>query len=344
MAHFSETDACLALDESLSDASLTRTQRQNLIEQVVLACLVSHQAKRRLEQYGKVFGHSSSMVTRTRSDKSQPLPQVLLTSSQQRAWDALEETAALYFSGALKDAMVRPRTARLIAGPSGVGKTHLLRSFAKAKGYGFLSLTYGQWVPNGARSDETTVRALARFLSLHERCVIAIDELDKFHGGLRQEWSVSVQNDLFGLLDRTLFDGHGAEYKKAITEKLRDDTFLVGCGTWQSLWSVDGGAKPAIGFSASAEAPMSQQIRAAREIPTELLNRFHPDILLLEPLRASEIAGICEAAGLTQLAEALGASLDFAEAERSGLGMRWVEAQTLNIHLRKAKGSAANFA
>lgn len=360
---WSDTDACLALDESLSDPDLTEAQRNDLIRQVVSLCLVSPKAFQRLSLYGKTLVSDRDSVSRalqatahhpkgaafrawleTHGDVPRSgEPEPFLTASQKRAWQALEETSALYYSGALQGASIQPRTARLIAGPSGNGKSHLLRTFAKAKGYGFLSLTFGQWIPKGARADETTDVTIARFLMRHERCVIAIDELDKFHRELRLEWSVSIQNELFALLDRTLFDTRGDDVKRELLDKLRYRTFLVGSGTWQSLWAVNGGARPTIGFSpGSNERSMPSQIRAAREIPTELLNRFHPEILLLEPLRAGEFAQICESTGLTALATTLGAPLDFGEAEASGLGMRWVEAQTLNLHLRKARQSATN--
>lgn len=355
---WSETDPCLALDSALSDPWLTPDRRAEFMQSIISVCLISPKAFRHLWGYGKhtlltgelaqrarqaSLSHPQGGAFRTWLDsiptlrvESKPVDKTLLTRSQRAAWNALKETADLYFGGTLRKSRIQPRTSRLIAGPSGVGKTHLVRSFARAQGYGFLSLSYGAWLPAGSKHDENTAELVMKFIAAHERCVIAIDELDKMHGGLRQEWSVSIQNDLFALLDRTWFQG-STEIKERIQQKLRENVFIVGMGTWQTLWSVAGGATRTIGFRQSASADMGDQIRAAKTIPTELLNRFHHEILLLEPMTAADFADICRTEGLDAEAAELGLTLDYAEAEATGLGMRWLEALVLKIHVTRAR-------
>jgi hypothetical protein len=355
---WSETDPCLALDEALSDPGLTPARRNELIHAVISLCLVSPAPFRRLWGYGKhslltgelalrayqaSLSHPHGAAFRVWFDsvptlRVQPktVSTTLLTRSQQAAWNALEETADLYFGGTLRKSRIQPRTSRLIAGPSGVGKTHLVRTFAREQGCGFLSLSYGAWLPSGSKGDENTAQLVMLFVAAHERCIIAIDELDKFHRGLNHEWSVSIQNDLFALLDRTWFQG-STEIKQRIQQRLRENVFIVGLGTWQSLWSVAGGATRTIGFRQSGNAAMAEQIRAAAVIPTELLNRFNSDILLLEPMTAADFSDICQAEGLEAEGAKLSIVLDYAEAEASGLGMRWVEALVLKIHATRAR-------
>jgi len=358
---WSDTDPCLALDEALSDPGLTPARRNELIHAVISLCLVSPAPFRRLWGYGKhslltgelaqrayqaSVSHPKGAAFRAWFDsvptlrvQPKPVSTTLLTRSQRTVWNALEETADLYFGGMLRKSRIQPRTSRLIAGPSGVGKTHLVRAFAREQGCGFLSLSYGSWLPTGSKHEETTAELLMKFVAAHERCLIAIDELDKFHGGLKQEWSVSIQNDLFALVDRTWFQG-STEIKERIQRKLRENVFIVGLGTWQSLWAVTGGASRSIGFQQSSGSAMPDQIRAARVIPTELLNRFHHEILLLEPMTAADFADICGAEGLEAQATELGIVLDYDEAEASGLGMRWLEALVLKIHVNAARRMA----
>jgi hypothetical protein len=174
--------------------------------------------------------------------------------------------------------------------------------------------------------------------------VIAIDELDKISTEFRHEWSTCVINDLYALLDRSWYKGATDAGKTDLHLKLREATFFIGCGTWQSLWAVEGGSQRSIGFqkSAAGAAPMADQIRAARAIPTELLNRFHSELLLLEPMQAADFSCLCQAEGLEAQAAEIGQPLDYAQAEASGLGMRWIEAQVLRLHLARTKLHATN--
>ena len=351
--HYS--DVSLALERALSDPGITPDRQQALMHEVIVACISSPYAFEQLwkskgnqilrppfltKAYEACKRHPKGEAFRVWLDQftphATPPEPVLLSRSQKAAWESLEETADLYFSGDLRNARIQPRTARLIAGPSGVGKSHLVRTFAKANHLGFLRLTYGGWLPIGARGADHTCDTVTQFLMAHKRCVIAFDELDKIHGELRSDWGVTIKNELYALLDRTWFQGDGDQAGE-VSRRLRENTLLVGCGTWQNLWNVNGGAQRAAGFHQAPSAPMGEQIRLAGAIPTELLNRFNADLILLEPMRGDDFAAVCRAEGLETQAKELGVSVDYVAAEESGQGMRWLEALTLQLSTLRRK-------
>jgi hypothetical protein len=261
----------------------------------------------------------------------------VLTPSQQKAWAVLEQMSDLYFSKIMDHQTVRIRTSVLIAGPSGIGKTRVIQDFAAANGLGYLALTFGNWIVRGGRGEATTFDQLGEYLNNHDRCILHLDELDKLYTSHRGEWSTALYNELYALLDRSLFGTpgpRGGAHQRA-ADRLRHGCMLVGTGTWQDLWDVAGGARPSIGFGPSQESAMAASIRAARVIPTELLNRFCHEIVLLEPMRREDFASFIAQAGLDQLAESTGVPIDLDEAVQSGLGMRWIEGLTTRICLRQ---------
>jgi len=260
------------------------------------------------------------------------------TPSQRKAWEVLDQMSDLYFSKTMDNQPVSVRTSVLIAGPSGIGKTRVIQDFAAANGLGYLALTFGNWiVRGGARAEPSTYEQLQDYLLTHDRCLVHLDELDKLYTSHRGEWSTALFNELYALLDRSLFGPAVPRNsgRQRAAERLRHSCMLVGTGTWQDLWDVAGGARPAIGFGPSQESAMTGRIRAARVIPTELLNRFCHEIVLLEPMRREDFASFIADAGLDRLAEATGIPIDLDEAVQSGLGMRWIEGLTTRVCLRQ---------
>ena len=258
-------------------------------------------------------------------------PPARLTASQQKAYERLWSWSRLFFSGRGRLGPIQPRTSALLVGASGVGKSHVVRQFAADAGLGYLRLTYGDWLPRGAKQEPCTWDSLRLFLLQHARSVIFIDELDKLSAHLEGGWSTSVRNDIYALLDRTWFDsapGQGGRAEAELRTKLAQSVYFVAAGTWQDLWRVKGGAKAGLGFGAqapAAAADMGEEVRAARAIPTELLNRFNGELLFLEPMGRSDFEAVVAAAGLDRQAARAGIAINFDEAVRSGLGMRWVE-------------------
>ena len=266
-----------------------------------------------------------------------------LMPSQARAWDVMSRVAELYFSGTLRTKAIQPRTALLVADPSGSGKSHLIRTFAQEQGLGFLRLCLGDWQPQGSHKQIDTFEEIRLFLLNHERALLHFDELDKIRSAAnRSDWIACVLNDLYGVLDRTLFDTRqvpGAA--EEVRQRLHHSTLLVGSGTWHELWSVPDGARPAIGFGTGGQgSAMPDRIRAARCIPPELLNRFCPELILLPPMGREDFAALIAAEGLGELAREAGVAIDLEAAVQSGLGMRWIESLVLKIHLAlRAKSS-----
>ena len=275
-------------------------------------------------------------------DPSPSAPPATLSRSQRTAWDRMAALAGLYFSGRLKDCAIQPRTSVLLAGPSGVGKSHLVRTFAAHIGCAYLRLTYGGWIVSGGRGDKPTMQSIREFVVRNKRCLIHIDELDKI-GALaeRSDWYTCFLNEAYSVLDRGGF-GEESPIAKQASLRLQNNTFIVGSGTWQDLWSIAGGERVGIGFGGGAATPppdMGDKIRSSQRIPTELLNRFDGEVQLLQPLGREDFAGVLEAAGLTALAAKAGMPIDLEAAVRSGLGMRWVESFLTRLHLALAETS-----
>lgn len=357
---WSDTDALLCINEALADQGLTPERKQELIRSLLDVSMCSARAFKILWRYRGNAALTGGLPERARSasfqhpngiyfrrwlesvweDEPEPNLPPLLTRSQRRAREALQATAAVYFSGAFSTALIRPRTNRLIAGPSGVGKTHLMTAVAEENGWGFLKLVFGEWIPLGGRG-EPTKEVVARFLDNQTRCVIFIDELDKFgvafSGG---EWSTAIMNEIYCLLDRSWFQGLDP-HDRDIRLKLRESTFIVGAGTFQHLWAVEGGAQRTIGFHECAHPPMDHAIKAAKIVAPELLNRFMSEIIFLEPLTREDFTEMCSAAEIDRQAAAVGISLDYGQAAASGLGVRWIEAKVLQIEIERMRRRAA---
>jgi len=159
--------------------------------------------------------------------------------------------------------------------------------------------------------------------------IIFIDELDKVHA-TPDPWSRALVTELFGVLDRQLGVAEGVRggWTPQLIEKLREKVFIVGAGTWQDLWRESGSAD--LGFGGVARpANMVERIRKAQVIPPELINRFSPDWVLLEPYTAQDFQEIAAGLGLPC------GVLDPTAAAHSGLNFRAVEAALTAHALRQ---------
>ncbi len=261
--------------------------------------------------------------------------QMVLTKSQQTGLRRLRAMANLHFDGSYRYG-IQLRTTALLVGPSGVGKTALVRQLGTSLDVPVLKLTYGDWIISGARIEPNTLRRVQMALDRHPRVIIHVDELDKFHFS-EDAWTRSVMAEIYCLLDRDLGGGGtlASPWKPEHAEKLRRNVFLVGSGTWSDLWAKQ--KAPSIGFcpgSASAGGDMNRRVRHAGVIPDELLNRFNADWIMLEPYTVEDFRSI---AGQLKLGPAV---LDPVAAAASGLNFRAVEAaltaDSLRSYLRDA--------
>jgi len=157
----------------------------------------------------------------------------------------------------------------LIGGPSGVGKTHLVKVWAKQQKLPLLILNSGCWYAVGSYGGLSTLSDISEFLeSCQGNGVILIDEIDKFTGG--SSWSNSVQQELYALLDKRLERLVGWTDQ---TVDLLGKAFIIGAGTWQSDYQKKGS------FFNHQEVLEFQE-----HIPQELLYRFNVNTLFLDHL------------------------------------------------------------
>jgi hypothetical protein len=245
-----------------------------------------------------------------------------LTAAQTTALARLRAFGDLFFHPAPAGPL-EPRLIPLVIGPSGSGKNHLVRAFARELSCPVLRLTVGDWVVQGARRTGTLER-LREWLDARPKSILHLDELDKFK--LHDDaWSHAVQGEVFAVLDRDISPSPEAEkpWTAAHTEKLQRSVCIVASGTWQEMWTA--GRPGALGFHAGITPPpesgagLGQRIRRAQLIPEELLNRFNDAWLVLEPYSAGDFAHIAKEMGLPP------GTLDPAAAVRSGLNFRFVE-------------------
>jgi hypothetical protein len=227
----------------------------------------------------------------------------------------------------------------LIAAQSGVGKTFLVRHFAKWNQMPILELDSSSWIVHGATNRPYTLETAAKWVAENHEGLIMIDELDKCEGGADggSSWNRHVRGEIFSLLDRRL--GASLGWDKETIRKL-DDFFIVGLGTWQHLHR----AKPSVGFREQA-AEKVDIFKNNDSIPEELLFRFNSEVVYLTSPSAEEFAkriatihtnvGMPMPNNIAQLAR---------EAVASGLATRWLESYLSRLLRLRQKSLAERIA
>ena len=283
--------------------------------------------------------------------------QLPLTESQQQAMLTLTALAGIYFKG-IRIAGLRPNANTLIVGPSGAGKTHLVNALADRLGLPVLKLTVGDWLVTGARTSEPiTMERVQTFVGSEKPGIIFIDELDKMRAH-DNAWSLSIITEVYGLLDRRV--GTAGSAKSPWTEKhtlcLRDRIFFIGAGTWMDLWTAKAAQKPrrTIGFQSVLSESHSpgrsrdevlKEIRDSQVIPLELMNRFNPEWLVLDPYTAADFRQLSRTLELSpgvidpEAGAASGLNFRYVLAclTRAALAAERLSAPTTQLHLWETK-------
>jgi hypothetical protein len=271
-----------------------------------------------------------------------PASQPSMHRSQRVAFARCLSLGKLHFSGRLQNLPLKPRTFPLLVGPSGVGKSHLATQVAKELGAHLMPLTFGRWTPAGARDSRQTMFAILDALAGHVRLVIFIDELDKF-GGWDGSWARSVANDIWAALDGVFpLDTYHADKEagKTLTTSDLARLWIIGAGTWQAQTEPSSERKP-IGFVPSAvracepsSADVIARVRAAREVPVELLARFHSEPIHMSYPRPEEVPALFSQYGVVELAAEAGVDLASVKLDFSKGGVRVIEAFVADLLLK----------
>lgn len=223
----------------------------------------------------------------------------IILPHQQNAFDRLIEVAQVCFGTTRRTIPLALRSNSLIVGPSGCGKTFLAQAVANHFDAPFLAVSATDWVLIGCsnRGAINTWPAIAHFLHANrkkEGVVILIDEVHHAYGD--GAWERFTRVELHSLFDLRLpcglsanLDGEDADHPLSpkdlseIEEVLANRTIIIGAGAFQELWEKND-ATP-IRFHQKEQAPELPTLKTlTRTLPTELINRFRSELLILPPL------------------------------------------------------------
>lgn len=237
---------------------------------------------------------------------------ILILPHQQKAFDRLTAMARAVIHTDLSGWPLSVRPNVFITGSSGSGKSFLARAVASSMNLAFTSVSASEWILLGCttRGSSATWPSLCQFLLRNftrDGCIIFLDEIDKFrlsgNGGTGGEWSRFALTEIYSLLDlrmpENLVDADGNQILDLSRKKaegiLRTKTLIIGAGAFQTLW--DERNRRTIGFETNSpedfENPNLNKL--AEIVPRELINRFHSDLVILEPLVESDYHGMLEA-------------------------------------------------
>jgi len=276
----------------------------------------------------------------------------LIFPHQKEVFETILSIGRVFFRGRWRKLPIVPRFNLFISGPTGIGKTHLVRLAAQRLGVPFLEVKATNWIPFGsyARSSRVSWPMIAEFCRGHQKGIIFLDEADKLFG--QSDWSTHIRIEIFSLLDRTL--PTGAEIpesddpddeatliasRKLIATRLASSMLIIGAGAFQDLWKERSTRSVGFHSHSPSERPSLSLREASTIIPQELANRFIDPILSLLPLKRKDYFALLEYTAsvlpaptgekLLRLGE-----VDVENAVSNQVGCRWIEALLLRLLLK----------
>ena len=257
---------------------------------------------------------------------------ILLTRSQRAVADKIKQFHKLRGKRVAGYAIRPP----LVVGPSGAGKTAVARVVADELRLPIVDANAGTWQLQGSKAEVSTADQIRNAVRENGRgFILFLDEIEKF-SGRDHTWWLSVNQEVFALIDRRLtsFSTWDDEDRKRFT----DSCFIFGAGTWQHLFRRQ---SRSLGFtSASVIAQPASSAFEDDTIPEELLFRFHPTLLFVDPPSSDEFQ---------ERISAIRRGLDFSpltsdqidslvqQAIESRRGNRWLEAYAAELAIAQQK-------
>lgn len=234
----------------------------------------------------------------------------LIFRHQQPVFEELLSSVELFLDPQYHTTPVRPRFSRLIIGPSGVGKSALVRLVAEAADLPLYEMAASNWMPAGAKDSSmpNTIKEIAEFCLQNEKGIIFLDEVDKLCG--ESAWMNHVRVEIFGFLDRKLPHGlslaggetedqnHAVITRDILRKKagrvLRNGMFIIGAGAFQSLWKKHNRSVCGFDPSAAKNERLLSRKHLYATLPEEIVNRFGGPVLQIPPLGVGDYQEILD--------------------------------------------------
>jgi energy-coupling factor transporter ATP-binding protein EcfA2 len=255
----------------------------------------------------------------------------IFTQSQRAVMEELEAIARAFFYGNC-EGPIRPRWTTLIVGPTGVGKSHLVRMVAARLKLETLRFGATSWVPAGAKVEPQSLRVVLEKVRRGRPFVLHFEEADKFLCRASDAWSQAQLTELLMLLEGAV----GEPWTDHDRAALRRNALIVATGAWQEMFEKD---SLAIGFgrdrAAASRTDAFRRVRLEQKIPVELVARFG-QTLLLEPLNAEDFRRMAAQLGLGA------GDYDAEEGVNSGQNVRYLESCIGRRELQRVRALISN--
>lgn len=268
---------------------------------------------------------------------------MLFTQSQQAARNTLLLMGKTFYSGLQIMPNLKLRLYPLLIGPTGVGKSQIVKTAANRLGAYYLRICRGDWNVVGSRAGRPTTYQVLDYVATYPRVLLHIDELDKFSDLQSGDWSAAIAGNLWGILDGVhpvaeylrdvTFSDKPAPTGEELEAKIKN-LWIVGSGTWQSVYQKSrAGTSIGFGRDSNDEKVGMDAIMASNLVSRELLNRFNNDIIFLEYPSLEETRCLLDASGISKLAKQLGVKVEPESIDWTHGGMRALETVATRLAL-----------